>query len=351
MTVPETRSSLKIMGDQLALLTNVSGPVTPEPDRLSRSSACDYYPIMMNPERDAPERFQGEVSKLKDRFDALDKEVRAGGKVIVRGIGQMIPALAKMEPFLSRKGEDHEPHHVKMLIAAGLPTWEDYKRQVAAEFEISVRTVQRKLEEHRGYPKEHQPRRLSSGRNRSRAARKPRLNPTQAAAQATAAKNLADAKKQLGAAAAAGSAEAATIIAEYEQAAAAADSSALIDSDVDPVGDDADDDSAEFSPLAGYDGCGEVKSAADLLAEHAKMMLDVLTGTSVMSDSMRITRAATLVKDLQCALIEGKVGSDRVRGAYATLGSAFIRMADTADTHGNWAPSKWSCTLPAARSG
>src|ERR1035441_6079425 len=73
----------------------------------------------------------------------------------------------------------------------------------------------------------------------------------------------------------------------------------VTDSDVDPVGDDADDDTAESSSLAGYDGCGEVKSAAELLAEHAKMMLDVLTGTSVMSDSMRITRAATLVKDLQ----------------------------------------------------
>ena len=126
-------------------------------------------PKMVNPEKDAPERFQAEVSKLKDEFNALDKEVRAGGKSIVRGIGQMIPALAQMEPFLSRKGEHHEPHYVKMLIAAGLPSWEDYKKQVAAEFEMSVRTVQRKLEEHRGYPREHQPRRLADG-NGSRSA-------------------------------------------------------------------------------------------------------------------------------------------------------------------------------------
>jgi hypothetical protein len=49
----------------------------------------------------------------------------------------------------------------------------------------------------------------------------------------------------------------------------------------------------------------EGKSAADLLAEHAKKLLDVLTGPSVMSDGMRITRAVSLVKDLQRALEEG----------------------------------------------
>ncbi len=194
------------MGDQLAPPKNVLGPATPEPDKLSRSSACDYYSKMVNPEKDAPERFQAEVSKLKDEFNALDKEVRAGGKSIVRGIGQMIPALAQMEPFLSRKGEHHEPHYVKMLIAAGLPSWEDYKKQVAAEFEMSVRTVQRKLEEHRGYPREHQPRRLADG-NGSGSAGEARPDPAQATAVATAAKNLAGAKK--------------------EQAVTAADSSAL----------------------------------------------------------------------------------------------------------------------------
>jgi hypothetical protein len=68
-----------------------------------------------------------------------------------------------------------------------------------------------------------------------------------------------------------------------------------------------------------------------------------------MSDSMRITRAIGLVKDLQRALeegflivvttvsapkepvVEGEIPSDRVRSAYATLRHAFSYMADTAD--------------------
>jgi hypothetical protein len=176
------------MGDQLAFPANVSSPGTPEPDKMSRSSTYDYDQSTVNPERDAPEQFQVAVTKLKDQFNALDKEVRTGGRVIVRGIGQMIPALAKMEPFLSRKGEHHEPHRVRMLIAAGLPTWEDYQKQVAAEFEMSVRTVQRKLEEHRGHPKEQQPRRLSGG-NGSVVARKARPKPV----RADATRNLAPA--------------------------------------------------------------------------------------------------------------------------------------------------------------
>ena len=123
----------------------------------------------------------------------------------------------------------------------------------------------------------------------------------------------------------------------------------VTDSDVDPVGDDTDDDTAESSPLAGHDVYGEVKSAAELLAEHAKMMLDVLTGTSAMSDSMRITRAATLVKDLQRALDEGflvvtasgptptvpviecEIVPGGNRDAMATLRGVYNRMADTAD--------------------
>jgi hypothetical protein len=79
----------------------------------------------------------------------------------------------------------------------------------------------------------------------------------------------------------------------------------VTDSEVDPVGDDADDDTAESSPLAGYNGCGEVKSSAELLAEHIKQMGNVLAGKSIMSDGMRISLAAGLLKDMQRALEEG----------------------------------------------
>ena len=131
-------------------------PAPPEPDTVSGSTALvtyDHYDILAHPERDRPEQFQEEVRKLKNRFTVLDTEVRKGGKVVVRGIAQMIPALAEMEPFLSRKGEHHEPHYVKMLVAAGLPTWSEYLAQLAEEFEISVRKIQRRLEEHRGHPR------------------------------------------------------------------------------------------------------------------------------------------------------------------------------------------------------
>lgn len=206
---------------------NTKGEVTtngPEPDKFS-GSTYDNYSILARPERDAPEQFQEGVIKLKNEFAVLDKEVRKGGGLIGRGIRIAISALAKMEPFLSRKGEHHEPHHVKMLIAAGLPTWDEYKKQVAAEFEISVRTVQRKLEEHRGHPKECQPHRLSDG-NRSLA-----QATAQTAAEAIAAENLAEAEKKLGAAAALDNAEAAAIITEYETAITTADSSNLTNED------------------------------------------------------------------------------------------------------------------------
>jgi hypothetical protein len=113
--------------------------------------------------------------------------------------------------------------------------------------------------------------------------------------------------------------------------------------------DATEDDTDESSLCGGLHERDEVKSGAELLAEHAKKMLDVLAGKSIMSDAMRITRAVSLVKDLQRALedgflvvttnaptskallLEGEVGSDQVRGAYAKLRSVFNRMADTAE--------------------
>jgi len=94
------------------------------------------------------------------------------------------------------------------------------------------------------------------------------------------------------------------------------------------------------------------------------MMLEVLTGTSVMSDSMRITRAATLVKDLQRALeegflvlpspaptskaplLEGEGVSERVRGAYSTLCGVFNSMADTTDIENTLQDSLKEFILP-----
>jgi hypothetical protein len=96
--------------------------------------------------------------------------------------------------------------------------------------------------------------------------------------------------------------------------------------------------------LAGDDSDG----GADERTSHSGLYRDA-EGKSIMSDAMRITRAVSLVKDLQRALeegflfeatpappskaplLEGEVVSDQVRGAYAKLRSVFNRMADTAD--------------------
>ena len=69
--------------------------------------------------------------------------------------------------------------------------------------------------------------------------------------------------------------------------------------------DATEDDTDESSVCGGLHERDEVKTGAELLAEHAKKMLDVLAGKSIMSDGMRIKRAIGLLKDLECALEEG----------------------------------------------
>jgi len=51
----------------------------------------------------------------------------------------------------------------------------------------------------------------------------------------------------------------------------------------------------------------ELKTASELLAEHAHRMLEVLTGKSIRNDAMRISRAAELAEDLQRTIKEGKL--------------------------------------------
>jgi hypothetical protein len=196
----------------------VIGDVNIEPDNLSRSIPADD-----------PKRFENEVETLIDQFDLINQEIQKGGVVIAMGLGKMIPALDLMERFLSRKGEDHNPHYIELLIAAGLPTWTEYLDKVAAAFEISVRTIQRQLEDHRGHPKERQTRRLPGGKGSGKGSSKASVKLTEA--QAIAVKNLAEARKKFGTSAAAGNEQAAAILAEYEQAVTSADSSTLTNED------------------------------------------------------------------------------------------------------------------------
>lgn len=162
-----------------------------------------------------------------------------------------------------------------------------------------MRTVQRKLEEHRGHPKERQPRRLPSGG--PAVAREALSGPAQKAALAAAAKNLADAKKQPGAAAEAGNAQTASIIAEHEQAATSAELGTLMDEN-----NSTSDGSAVIDPT-------ESESAGVQRADEGFLIVP----TSVPAPKEPV--------------VEGEILSDQVRGANATLGSVFNPMADKTD--------------------
>jgi hypothetical protein len=118
--------------------------------------------------------------------------------------------------------------------------------------------------------------------------------------QAPAAKNLADARKQLGAAAAAGNAQAVAIIAEYEQALTTADSGTVTNES-----DSTSDRSVAIDPT-------DSDTEGVRLAEEGFLVV--------------ITPAPTS----KATLLEGEVGSDEVRGAYAKLRSILSRVADTA---------------------
>jgi predicted small secreted protein len=283
-----------------------------------------------------------ESSKLDVFIRDRVPEVLRLHKLFHSRVYELVSALLEIKSRFKNQGVRNDLHELKV---AG---WHDYLKSIGVN-PSTFRTWKHRTETKQLVAIVDRPAPATNRKGSVGTPRKTGPNPARATAAQAAAKNLADAKRQLRSAAAAGSVQAAAIIAEYEQAVITADSSALTDSDVDPVGDDADDDTAESSPFAGCDGFGEVKSAAELLAEHAKMMLDVLTGTSVMSDSMRITRAATLVKDLQRALDEGflvvtasgptptvpviecEIVPDGNRDAMATLRNVYNRMADTAD--------------------
>jgi hypothetical protein len=75
--------------------------------------------------------------------------------------------------------------------------------------------------------------------------------------------------------------------------------------DADDDGDDNDNDTDTPSALGGFDARDEVKTGAELLAEHIKQMIKVLAGKSIMTDGMRNKRALGLLKDLQHAVEEG----------------------------------------------
>jgi hypothetical protein len=88
------------------------------------------------------------------QYKALDKPIRKYAKEANRNVDKMIPYLLKMEPILSRKGGGDYDGHLAYATIPGLPKWSDYLKNIAAEYNLSHRHLQRKLETARGEKKE-----------------------------------------------------------------------------------------------------------------------------------------------------------------------------------------------------
>ena len=103
-------------------------------------------------------------------FNRLNRKIRAYGKASFITISKMVPVLAEMEQLLSQKRGWGSP-----LRGLGLPLWSKYLNNIAEEFDLSVRTLQRRLHEYRGEDNEEHPKRGKTNRERGIP---PQLRPT-----------------------------------------------------------------------------------------------------------------------------------------------------------------------------
>jgi uncharacterized phage-associated protein len=79
----------------------------------------------------------------KEKFQKLDAGIRACGGAVIHTVEQMLPQLNDMWKLLSRKGGKFSTDKDK------LPGWTEYIKEIAAEFGLSLRTIQEKLSEFR----------------------------------------------------------------------------------------------------------------------------------------------------------------------------------------------------------
>jgi len=79
----------------------------------------------------------------KEKFQKLDAGIRACGGAVIHTVEQMLPQLNDMWKLLSRKGGKFSTDKDK------LPGWTVYIKEIAAEFGLSLRTIQEKLSEFR----------------------------------------------------------------------------------------------------------------------------------------------------------------------------------------------------------
>ena len=103
-------------------------------------------------------------------YNRLNRKLRAYGKASFITLTKMIPLLAEMEQLLSQKRGWGSPLH-----GLDLPRWSKYLNNIAEEFDLSVRTIQRRLHEYRGEDNEEHPKR---GKTHHERGIPPQLRPT-----------------------------------------------------------------------------------------------------------------------------------------------------------------------------
>jgi hypothetical protein len=111
-------------------------PAQTERDKMSRSG-------MVVPIR-AADKEAAKVREAQEIFHRLDPAIRGCAADVAKGIDKMLPFLHELEPVMSRKGKNKIPG------LAGLPPWLVYLEELGKEFDLHIRSIQRRLREYRG---------------------------------------------------------------------------------------------------------------------------------------------------------------------------------------------------------
>jgi hypothetical protein len=111
-------------------------------------------PTVIDPKQWLKERDK-EARELRKEYLANDKQITSRVSTIVRKIDGLIPHLLKQRELLSRKGDFR---FMEARKQAQLPQWTPYLKGIAQQFEIGLRTLQRKLAEAAGEAVEPTPR-------------------------------------------------------------------------------------------------------------------------------------------------------------------------------------------------
>ncbi len=101
-------------------------------------------------QRKVEEAWKLREQSLLAQYNALDTKLNSYGDNIALTIDQAIPTLAEMEAFLSRKGRHKLSGVADELKLMNFPKWGEYLKSYAEKYDLSVRSLQRRLHEYRG---------------------------------------------------------------------------------------------------------------------------------------------------------------------------------------------------------